>query len=47
MEAIKNVKLVAAARTESSKLIKKDPTLANHPLLQSLLLGKAEKIHIE
>ncbi len=47
MEAIKNLKLVEAARTESAKLIKDDPTLAKHPLLRVLLVGKAEKIHIE
>jgi ATP-dependent DNA helicase RecG len=47
MEAIKNLKLVEAARTESGKIMKKDPTLKKHPLLQALLVGKAEKIHIE
>ena len=47
MEAIKNLKLVEAARTESARLIKEDPTLDAHPLLKQLLVGKAEKIHIE
>jgi ATP-dependent DNA helicase RecG len=47
MEAIKNLKLVEAARTESAKIIKVDPTLDKHPLLKHLLIGKAEKIHIE
>jgi ATP-dependent DNA helicase RecG len=47
MEAIKNLKLVEAARTESAKIVKDDPTLAKHPLLKQLLAGKAEKIHIE
>jgi ATP-dependent DNA helicase RecG len=47
MEAIKNLKLVEAARTESAKLIKSDPELTQHPLLIHLLAGKAGKIHIE
>jgi ATP-dependent DNA helicase RecG len=47
MEAIKNLKLVEAARTESARLIKEDPSLDNHPLLKELLVGKSEKIHIE
>jgi ATP-dependent DNA helicase RecG len=47
MEAIKNLKLVEAARTESAKLIKSDPELDKHPLLKHLLAGKTEKIHIE
>ncbi len=47
MEAIKNLKLVEAARTESAKLIKDDPTLTNHPLLKQLLSSKSEKIHSE
>jgi ATP-dependent DNA helicase RecG len=47
MEAIKNLKLVEAARTESARIVKEDPALTNHPLLAQLLLGKAEKIHSE
>jgi ATP-dependent DNA helicase RecG len=47
MEAIKNLKLVEAARTESAKLIQADPDLAKHPLLKQLLTSKAERIHIE
>ncbi len=47
MEAIKNLKLVEAARTESARLIKEDPDLNDHPLLKHLLIGKSEKIHIE
>jgi len=47
MEAIKNLKLVEAARTESARLVKEDPTLDEHPLLKQLLASKSEKIHIE
>lgn len=47
MEAIKNLKLVEAARAESSTLLKSDPDLSKHPLLKHLLADKTEKIHIE
>lgn len=47
MEAIKNLKLVEAARTESAKIVKADPTLEKYPLLRQMLEGKSEKIHIE
>ncbi|MDR3547783.1 MAG: ATP-dependent DNA helicase RecG [Candidatus Pacebacteria bacterium] len=47
MEAIKNLKLVEAARTESARLMKSDPTLDEHPLLKQLLASKTERIHIE
>jgi ATP-dependent DNA helicase RecG len=33
MEAIKNIKMVEAARTEAQKLIEEDPDLAKHPLI--------------
>ena len=33
MEALKNIKLVEAARTEAAQLIAKDPDLKNHPAL--------------
>jgi ATP-dependent DNA helicase RecG len=47
MEAIKNLKLVEAARTESAQLIATDPLLTHYPLLKQLLSSKSEKIHIE
>ena len=31
MEALKNIKLVEAARTEAAALVERDPTLKNHP----------------
>jgi len=37
MEALKNLKLVEAARTEAKRLITSDPSLANHPLLAARL----------
>lgn len=47
MEAIKNIKMVEAARTEAIRLIKNDPTLQQHPLLASLVETKKERLHFE
>lgn len=47
MEAIKNIKMVEAARAEATKLIEKDPSLSKHPLLASLLSSNSTKIHFE
>jgi ATP-dependent DNA helicase RecG len=47
MEAIRNVKMVEAARSEASKLISTDVTLSQYPLL-NLRLARADKnIHFE
>ncbi|MSR71579.1 MAG: ATP-dependent DNA helicase RecG [Candidatus Taylorbacteria bacterium] len=46
MEAIKNIKMVEAARHEAEKMINKDPQLKNHPLLKAKLIQN-EKIHFE
>jgi hypothetical protein len=37
MEALKNVKLIQAAREEAQRLIAKDPTLSAHPHLRMRL----------
>ena len=48
MEAIKNIKMVEAARTEAQKLIEKDPKLSKHPLLLARVEARASnKIHFE
>jgi len=47
MEAIKNLKLVEAARSEAAKLIKKDPQLKAHPLLAELAKRTNERMHME
>src|SRR3989344_3354379 len=48
MEAIKNIKMVEAARIEATKLIKADPTLSKFPLLKERLNSSAStKIHFE
>jgi len=47
MEAIKNIKMVEAARLEAIKLIEDDPALSKFPLLQERLTSSATKIHFE
>ena len=46
MEAIKNIKLVEAARTEAQKIIQEDTELASLPRVQAELL-KRESVHLE
>ncbi|NQV93488.1 ATP-dependent DNA helicase RecG [Candidatus Kaiserbacteria bacterium] len=47
MEAIKNVKMVEAARNEAEKLIKEDPTLKMSPELARTIKAKSESLHFE
>ncbi len=47
MEAIRNIKLVEAARNEAQKLIQKDPDLKKHPLLKELAARAEAEIHPE
>jgi ATP-dependent DNA helicase RecG len=47
MEALKNLKLVEAARTEALNIIKKDDALLKHPLLKKEITAKAGAIHFE
>ncbi|MDP2641795.1 MAG: ATP-dependent DNA helicase RecG [bacterium] len=47
MEAIKNIKMVEAARLEATRLIESDPTLAKFPLLKARLNSPAPQIHFE
>lgn len=48
MEAIKNIKMVEAARTEAIALVEKDHTLLSHPILkQALNEQKLEELHFE
>lgn len=46
MEAIKNLKLVEAAREEAKKIVAEDKDLKNHPQLSKILIDK-EKAHME
>lgn len=47
MEAIKNMKMVEAARTEAIRLIEEDPELSKYPLLKQKVHKKAEEFHFE
>lgn len=47
MEALKNIKLVEAAREEAKALIAVDPTLEEHPELHQQLKKKRETLHFE
>lgn len=47
MEAIKNVKMVEAARKEARALIEKDPSLEKHPRILRKLSTLSEKLHME
>ena len=47
MEAIKNLKMVEAARSEAVKLIARDPELRNYSLLNEHLSKSAKQIHFE
>lgn len=47
MEAIKNIKMVEAARTEAVRLIEEDPELKKYPLLKQKVREKAGEFHFE
>jgi len=48
MEAIKNIKMVEAARDEAERLLKEDETLKKYPLINKKLLHrKTNEIHFE
>ena len=47
MEALKNIKMVEAARTEAISIIQKDADLKSYPLLSSTLASKNLKLHFE
>jgi len=47
MEAIKNIKMVEAARTEATRLIAEDPELSKYPLLKQKVKEKAGEFHFE
>ena len=47
MEALENLKLVAAARTEAINFIVQDETLARHPLLATAVAARAQALHFE
>lgn len=47
MEAIKNIKMVEAARAEAARIIETDPELKKFPLLSARLSSATQKIHFE
>ncbi len=47
MEALKNIKMVEAAREEAINIIEKDFDLKNYPLLHNLVIKKQKQIHLE
>jgi len=47
MEAIKNIKMVEAARTEATRIIAEDPELKNYPLLKTKVHQKTIEAHFE
>ncbi len=47
MEALKNLKMVEAARAEARQLLDKDPLLAKHPLLKTAVTRKSAGMHFE
>ncbi len=47
MEAIKNIKMVEAARTEALSIIKKDKDLKSYPKLKKIMISKDIKLHFE
>lgn len=47
MEAIKNIKMVEAARTEARLLVETDPNLLNHKLIQQQIKHIGEHLHME
>jgi ATP-dependent DNA helicase RecG len=47
MEAIKNIKMVEAARTEAVRMIEEDPELVRYPLLKKKVHEKAGEFHFE
>ena len=47
MEAIKNIKMVEASRTEAIRLVEEDETFKKYPLIQEYLSNQNNKIHFE
>jgi ATP-dependent DNA helicase RecG len=47
MEALQNIKMIEAARTEATLLLKEDPSLSNYPSLNTAITESKEEIHFE
>src|SRR3989344_3976085 len=47
MEAMKNIKMVEAAREEAKKIVEKDNELKKYPTIKEIQERKTQKIHFE
>jgi ATP-dependent DNA helicase RecG len=47
MEALRNLKMVEAARKEATLLIETDPTLEKHPHIRTRIEGLSKELHME
>jgi len=47
MDALKNPRLIQAARDEAQKLVSSDPKLLQHPALASRVAESAREMHSE
>ncbi|MBA3733215.1 ATP-dependent DNA helicase RecG [Patescibacteria group bacterium] len=47
MEAIKNLKMVEASRTEAVRIVEEDPEFSSYPLIQEYFKNQTTKIHFE
>jgi len=47
MEALKNLKLVEAARNEALALVKEDPEFSKYPMLKEALAHRTQTTHFE
>jgi len=47
MEAIRNIKMVEAARTEASRILDEDPRLKTYPLLSERVESSGKDVHLE
>jgi hypothetical protein len=47
MEAIKNIKMVEASRSEAQKIIEGDPDLQKHPLIKQKVSQIEKLTHFE
>ena len=47
MEALKNIKMVEAARKEAQALIERDPSLKNHPHIRGKIESLSKELHME
>ena len=47
MEALKNPRLIQAARESAQKIVAQDPTLSNHPSLAERVTNASKELHGE